>query len=118
VRSAAEGDLHALVKRERLPEPMYNARLFVGNQLLAVPDAWWPQAGLAVEVDSREWHLSPADWERTLARDANLTEHGILTMRFTPRQIRTVGRDVASKIRTVLSSPDVRPLPRVTARPA
>jgi very-short-patch-repair endonuclease len=118
VRSAAEGDLHTLVKRERLPEPMYNARLFVGNQFLAMPDAWWPQAGLAVEVDSREWHLSPADWERTLARGARMTEHGILVMRFTPRQVRTAGRDVASKIRSVLTSPEARPLPQIDARAA
>jgi very-short-patch-repair endonuclease len=118
VRSAAEGDLHALVKRERLPEPMYNARLFVGNQLLAIPDAWWPQAGLAVEVDSREWHLSPSDWERTLARGARMTEHGILVMRFTPRQIRTTGHEVASKIRSVLNSPNARSLPQVMARTA
>jgi very-short-patch-repair endonuclease len=117
VRSAAEGDLHTLVKRERLPEPMYNARLFVREQFLAMPDAWWPQAGLAVEVDSREWHLSPADWERTLARGASMTEHGILIMRFTPRQIRTSGREVAAKIRAVLSSPDARPLPHISARP-
>ena len=118
VRSAAEGDLHAMVKRERLPEPIYNARLFVGGQLLAIPDAWWPQAGLAVEVDSRERHLSPADWERTLARGARMTEHGILVMRFTPRQIRAAGREIASKIRTVQSSPQARPLPHVIARPA
>jgi very-short-patch-repair endonuclease len=118
VRSVAEGDLHALVKRERLPEPMYNARLFVGDQFLAIPDAWWPQAGLAVEVDSREWHLSPADWERTLARGAKMTEHGILILRFTPRQIRVAGHEVASQIRAVLSSRTARPLPKIVARPA
>jgi len=117
VRSAAEGDLHALVKREHLPEPMYNARLYVGGQLLAVPDAWWPQAGLAVEVDSREWHLSPADWERTLARDAKMTAHGILVIRVAPRQLRTAGHLVAAQIRAVLSAP-VRPLPQVTFRSA
>jgi very-short-patch-repair endonuclease len=117
VRSAAEGDLHALIKRERLPEPMYNARLFVADQLVAIPDAWWPQAGLAVEVDSREWHLSPADWERTLARGARMTEHGILVLRFTPRQIRTAGQEVASRIRSVLSSPEARQLQQIVARP-
>lgn len=118
VRSAAEGDLHGLVKRERLPEPLYNPRLFVGDQFLAVPDAWWPQAGLAVEVDSREWHLSPADWDRTLARGARMTEQGILVLRFTPRRIRTAGREVASQIRSVLNAPTARPLPQITARPA
>ncbi len=118
VRSTAEGDLHALVKRERLPEPMYNARLFVGDQLLAITDAWWPQAGLAAEVDSREWHLSPAHWERTLARDARMTEHGILVLRFTPRRIRTAGSEVAAQIRSALASAAARPLPQIVAQPA
>jgi hypothetical protein len=31
VRSAAEGDLRSLIKRERLPGPMYNARLYMGT---------------------------------------------------------------------------------------
>ena len=118
VRSSAEGDLHALIKRERLPEPMYNARLFVGGQLLAITDAWWPQAGVAVEVDSREWHLSPADWERTLARDARMTEHGILVLRFTPRRIHTAGKEVAGQIRSVLASSAARPPPAIVARAA
>ncbi len=118
VRSAAEGDLHALVKRERLPEPMYNARLYVGGRLLAITDAWWPQAGLAAEVDSREWHLSPADWERTLARDARMTEHGILVLRITPRRIRAAGGEVAAQIRSALASSAARPLPQIVARPA
>ena len=118
VRSAAEGDLHTLVKRERLPEPIYNARLYVEQQLLAVVDAWWPQAGLAVEVDSREWHLSPADWERTLARGARLAAHGILIIRVTPRQIRTAGHELANEIRSVLRSPEARPLPRIITRAA
>lgn len=118
VRSAAEGDLHALIKRERLPAPLFNARLFVGDQLLAIADAWWPHAGLAVEVDSREWHLSPADWERTLARGARMTEHGILVLRFTPRRIRTAGPEVAAQIRAVLSATTARPLPHIVARQA
>ena len=33
VRSSAEGDLRTLVKRERLPEPMYNPRLYAGDAL-------------------------------------------------------------------------------------
>jgi hypothetical protein len=59
-----------LLKRARLPDPLFNARLYLGDQLIAVPDAWWPQAGLVAEVDSREWHLSPDDWEHTMRRHA------------------------------------------------
>ena len=47
---------------------MFNARLYVGSEFVAVPDAWWPDVGVAVEVESREWHLSPEDWERTMRR--------------------------------------------------
>jgi hypothetical protein len=67
IRSAAEADLRKLIMRSGLPAPMYNAQLFVGAQFLAMPDAWWPEAGVAVEVDSRSYHLSPADWDKDLA---------------------------------------------------
>ena len=58
IRSTAEGDLRALIKAARLPEPLWNASLYVGEGFLARPDAWWPEAGVAAEVDSYEWHLS------------------------------------------------------------
>ncbi|MHB1596002.1 MAG: type IV toxin-antitoxin system AbiEi family antitoxin domain-containing protein [Streptosporangiaceae bacterium] len=61
VRSAAEGELRALIKRAGLPDPLYNPRLFRDTEFIAMPDAWWPDAAVAVEVDSREWHFSPRD---------------------------------------------------------
>jgi very-short-patch-repair endonuclease len=89
VRSAAEGDFHALVRRSDLPRPMFNARLFVDGVLLAVVDAWWPEASVAVEIDSREWHLLPADWENTMRRHDRLIAAGISVIHVSPRQIRT-----------------------------
>ncbi len=68
IRSVAEGDFRTLLKRGRLPMPMFNARLYDDAGLIAMVDAWWPQAGLAAEVDSRDWHLSPQHWERTMRR--------------------------------------------------
>jgi hypothetical protein len=88
VRSAAEGDFRALVKRSNLPLPMFNARLFIDGALLAIVDAWWPEASVAVEIDSREWHLSPADWENTMRRHDRLIAAGISAIHVSPRQIR------------------------------
>ncbi|HEX3489087.1 MAG TPA: DUF559 domain-containing protein [Streptosporangiaceae bacterium] len=116
IRSAAEGDLRSTLHRSRLPVPMFNARLYLGDRLIAVADAWWPHAGLVVEVDSREWHLSPADWERTMRRHAALTALGILVLHFSPRQIRTEPETVVEAIRSALQSGS--PVPRVTTRPA
>jgi hypothetical protein len=116
VRSAAEGRLYALIKRARLPVPMFNPRLFVGRDFLAVPDCWWPDAGVVAEVDSREWHLSPREWENTLARHARMSAAGIIVLPFPPKRIRTEGSAVIAEIRSALAAG--RPLPQVQARPA
>lgn len=104
IRSAAEGDFRALVIRADLPMPMFNARLHSAGVLIAVTDAWWPDAGLAVEVDSREWHLSPADWERTMHRHARMSACGIMVLHFSPRQIRFESAMVVATIRAALST--------------
>jgi len=103
VRSAAEGDFHALVRTSSLPKPMFNARLFLDGALLGVVDAWWPEAGVAVEIDSREWHFEPAAWEATMRRHASLTAAGIFVIHVSPLQIRTepgrIVRDIDAALR-------------------
>jgi very-short-patch-repair endonuclease len=118
IRSVAEADLHDLITRSHLPEPMFNPRLFDGATFIATPDCWWPDAGVAVEVDSREWHLSPRDWERTLARHARMGAHGIVVLHFTLRQIRTKPDEVVSTIRAALAAGRGRPRTAIRALPA
>jgi very-short-patch-repair endonuclease len=115
VRSVAEGDLRTLIKAAGLPAPMFNAQLYVGRTLLAVADAWWPDAGVAVEVDSREWHLSPEDWQRTLRRHASMSAHGIIVLHVTPHQIRIEADRVAADIRAALQCGRARPVPGIRA---
>jgi hypothetical protein len=103
-RSGPEAVLLGLIKRGRLPSPLLNARLYLGNELIARPDAWWPDYGVAVEVDSREWHLSPEDWEQTMREHARLTALGILVLHFSPRQIRDEPDHVLGTIGAALAS--------------
>jgi len=109
IRSVTEADLRRLIKTSGLPEPMYNPSLFVGGEFLASPDAWWPDAGVVVEVDSREWHFSPADWERTQVRHARMSTHGILVLHYTPRRIRSDPAGVVQEIRKALEAGRRRP---------
>ncbi len=109
IRSAAEGDFRDLLVRAKLPMPIFNARLYDGDTLIAVADAWWPEAGVVVEVDSREWHMSPEDWEHTLRRSTRMSAHGIIVLHVTPRQIRTQAASVAADIRSALSTGSDRP---------
>lgn len=115
-RSAAEADLLTLLRQSKLPEPLYNPRLFVGKVFLASPDAWWPDSGVAVEVDSRAWHLSPGDWERTLARHARMTAEGILVLHFPPGRLRKDRRAVISEMRSALGR-SRGPLPHIRTVP-
>lgn len=115
IRSVPEADLRELICKARLPEPLYNPRLYFGGVFLAQPDAWWPDYGVAVEVDSREWHLSPSDWEQTMARHARMCAAGIVVLHFSPRQQRDQPGEVTVTIAGALRAG--RPLPAITTRP-
>jgi hypothetical protein len=115
IRSVPEGDLRTLIIRARLPEPLYNARLYLGEVFLAQPDAWWPQYGVAVEVDSREWHLSPADWEQTMARHQRMSAAGVVVVHVSPRQLRDESARLEADLDATLKAG--RPLPAITTRP-
>jgi hypothetical protein len=102
IASAAEGDLKDLLTRSGLPMPLFNPSLYAGDTFIAKPDAWWPESGVAVEVDSREWHISPEDHARTLARGRLMSRYQIIVLRFTPKQIRTEPAQVLNDIRPAL----------------
>ena len=118
VRSAAEGDLHSLIRAAGLPPPMFNARLYIGPDLLAVADAWWPDAGVAVEVESREWHLSPEDWERTMSRSRRMGAKGILLVQVSPHQIKTEAEKIVADIWDALEAGRARPPLAIRTLPA
>ena len=108
-RSNPEADLHDLIRRAKLPAPEFNPRLYADDEFIGSPDAWWQYAGVAAEVDSHEYHLSPEDHERTLARDARMRMYGINVVHFTPRQIRTQPAQVVAAIKSALAAPHFRP---------
>lgn len=114
IRSPAEADFRALIIRSGLPEPLFNARLFLGDAFLAQPDAWWPDYGVAVEVDSREWHLLPEHWEQTMARHRRMSAAGVSVLHVSPRQVRDQSAGLLGEIEAALRSG--RPLPAITTR--
>ncbi len=110
IRSVAEADLKDLLVRAKVPMPLFNPSLYdADGTFIARPDAWWPELGVAIEVDSREWHLSPEDHEKTLARGRRMGRYQIIVMRFTPRQVRSEAATVAEEIRRTLEGAQGRP---------
>ncbi len=118
IRSVAEADFRTLILRSGLPRPMFNAKLYDADGVfIAMVDAWWPKAGVAVEIDSRAYHLSAADADRTTARHDKLVAHGILLLHFPPKRLKTDRPGVISDIRRALEKGMGRPALDIKAVP-
>jgi hypothetical protein len=119
VRSAPEAELRILIRKAGLPMPMFNPSLYLlDGTFIAKPDAWWPEAGVAIEIDSRRWHINPDDWEHTMDRHTELGEHSIVTLHFTPHKLRTDPAFVISKMTGAYKSGTIRPRLPIKAVPA
>jgi len=110
VRSVAEADFRTLILRSDLPRPVFNARLIdVDGTLIAVTDAWWQEAGVAAEIDSRAYHLAASDQDRSTDRHDKLTAHGILALHFSPRRVKDDPVGVLREIRQAIGKGLERP---------
>ena len=117
IRSTAEGDLRDPIGTAQLPMPLFNPSLYDGDVFLGKPDAWWPDAGVAGEVDSREWHLSPEYWDRTRRRHDRMAAAGIILLHFSPAQIRREPSEVAQMIKGALARGLRRPVLPIRTTP-
>jgi very-short-patch-repair endonuclease len=80
--SEAERECRALLRRAGLPQPHGN--VIVGPYRL---DFFWPDEGVAIEVDGRAYHSSSSRFEADRRKDNWLRVRGIEVIRLTWRQI-------------------------------
>lgn len=119
IRSAAEADLRELIGRSDLETPMYNPELYAADgTFLGIPDAWWQRAGVAAEVDSRQYHLSPDDYERTTMRHNRMEAHGISMLHFLPGTLRSNSSAVVTDLRGAIKAGNSKPPLPIVAIPA
>jgi hypothetical protein len=119
IRSVAEAKARDLLRRSGLPQPMWNARLVDARtgRFIAVADAWFAEVALAWEIDSYEFHLSPADYERTLERRVTMTAAGIAVVAHSPKRVIDQGTQVIEDLMGNLRQAARRPRPAVRAIP-
>jgi hypothetical protein len=119
VRSVAEADFRKLILGSALPAPMFNARLFdADGGFIAMVDAWWQDAGVAADVDSRAYHLSAADQDRDAARHAKLITHGVFPLHYAPQRIKKEGPAILAELHHSLIKGRNRPALPISALPA
>ncbi|MFD7627855.1 hypothetical protein ACFV7Q_17775 [Streptomyces sp. NPDC059851] len=104
VRSPAEARAREALDATDLPTPLWNARLHTPDgTFLASPDAYWPGEGVALEIDSAEYHYTRDAWQATLRRRLRLEAHGILVVSATPSMVRDSPHEVTRALRTLLT---------------
>lgn len=113
-RSTAEGDAIRLSAGAGLPQPQWNPSLRTRSGLiLPTPDGWFDDVGLAWEIDSLDYHLSPQDYDRTLRRHAILTGVGITVLHTLPSRLRRERQTVTEELRAAYHRAALRPRPDV-----
>ncbi|MFJ9213169.1 hypothetical protein [Streptomyces sp. NPDC102264] len=119
IRSIAEGRARTTLHAAGLPDALWNPALFTSTgTFLARPDAYWPFAGVALEVDSEEYHLGVADYRTTLRRRLLMESHGIDVTSAAPALIRDHPEELVAAIRTKLHLAKSRPdRPNIIIRP-
>ncbi|MGN6246245.1 MAG: hypothetical protein ACTHQ3_21560 [Motilibacteraceae bacterium] len=121
VRSVSEGEARDLLRRHRLPEPVWNEDVYTRDGTwLGRPDACWLELGVVLEIDSMEWHLSPADYRKTQARQRRFAKAGVIVVPAAPSDIRENGPRIVAEVRGALAQAARRPSPglRLSARAA
>jgi very-short-patch-repair endonuclease len=96
-RSDLEADFLALCRKYKLPEPVVNG-MVEGLEV----DMHWPGTKLIVELDSYEYHRTPAEFAADRRRDAFLKTSGYDVLRVADSWLNTDPNGVATTIRQLL----------------
>lgn len=117
IRSAAEGwarDLHA---RSGLPPMLWNPTLrWPDGRMLARPDGYIAEVGLAWEQDSMEFH--PPEEDETARRRADMIAAGVVVAHHRPRRLRVEPARVIDELWAHYRLAAARPTPDLVVIPA
>ncbi len=115
VRSVAEADSLAILRKSGLPPAEHNVRLYdAQGRYIAMPDTWWDDIALAWEIDSVSIHLKKPNYAKTLARNSRYAAAGILVVQTLPSRLRTDTQRVIDELKAAYKSAKERPRPKIT----
>jgi hypothetical protein len=87
--SGPEADLVAVLEHAGVPDLVCNARLVrADGAFVAIADVWLDDVGVALEVDSVEYHATGDGFAGTVRRNSRYAAAGVLVVAVLPRDIR------------------------------
>ncbi|GAB2665105.1 hypothetical protein GCM10027271_25100 [Saccharopolyspora gloriosae] len=117
LRSPAELHAFKLIKSSDLPQPSWNVSLFSAHgHYIGIPDAWFDDVALAVEIDSFAYHFSKSDYAATTKRNTRYATHGIAVVQILPTDLTNNPEEVVENIRRAYQAAALRTRPEVETR--
>jgi hypothetical protein len=118
VRSIAERAASELWRASGLPDPSWNCEIRTSDgRLLGIADCWVDDVAMVWEIESTEWHLSPADHARTVERAAAFTAAGAVYVASKPSTLARDPMAVVSMLRAAHEQARGRPRPSLISTP-
>src|SRR4051794_3063268 len=116
VRSAAERAAKQLWSSAGLPEAWWNAEVCgADGRSLGIADCWLDDVAMVWEIESSEWHFSPADHDYTVRRAAQFTAAGAVYIASKPKMVLNDRAAVAATLLATYAQARARPRPPLRA---
>ena|GEM_PF-258603 len=116
VRSAAEHEAKKLWSATGLPDARWNTTIRdADGSFLGIVDCWLDDVAMVWEIESSEWHLSPADHDRTVERAAGFTAAGAVYLASKPKKLTSDRSGVIALLRKAYAQATARPRPALHA---
>lgn len=113
LRSVAEMKAREVLQRLSIPTPWWNPQLLTPEgEIIGCPDAY-DEVGVALQIDSMTYHLSPADYRRTQLALAAYARHGIVVVSVAPVDVFTQPDQFARTWSDAVGNASLRTPPRV-----
>lgn len=104
VRSAAEAFAYRTVVASDLPQPLWNQTVVIDGRWVGEADAWWPELGVVLEIDSMEWHLGAKALRRTQEKARRYAAAGLVLITIAPADLRRDPQGFLALLRRTLAT--------------
>ena len=117
LRSIPELAAFKLLRSTDLPTPAWNVHLFgADGSYVGCPDVWFDEVGLAVELDSYEFHFSKAGYASTTKRNIRYAANGVLVVQILPSRLTKAPESVVADIKAAYCAAARQGRPSVVTR--
>jgi hypothetical protein len=117
VRSVAEAKVRKALIARGVDDLEWNVELFtLDGEFVARPDAYCRRTGVALQVDSMQWHLRPSGYRRTQKGQRALTVWGVFVLPWSPVDALDNPDEVAVGLIRLRELGAQRPAPQLVVR--